>query len=298
MKKKIFTKQDIKAITFGGLLAAVYLILTLLSIYVIPILAIIGLFVLPIFAAFYASIYNFKNIITFNLATLIICFISGISDPFFTLLYVLPTLIVGDMYGLFNKLHIKFYTTIFLQSITYSITNLLALYLGELLYDTKIIAFILSDPFLYEYFALVILFLLSGAEAIFSTIFMQEQLKTLKISKEKEKQMPLYGYIFFIVFYLLMIVFKLISLNNFFTLFVLFEIILLIPLIIEINKKIKYANIFWLIYVLIFITINFYLCFVNLVYLIPILMLAPLLIYCVVKLAIFIYNINKSWRTK
>ena len=89
------------------------------------------------------------------------CFISGISDPGYVILYVLPTLIIGDIYGLLNRLNIKYYTTIFLQTIAYSITNVIAIYLGELLYDTKIIEFIFgNNKWIYENLSLVILFIL------------------------------------------------------------------------------------------------------------------------------------------
>ena len=105
--------KNLKSITLGAIFAALYAIMSFLSIYFIPILGVIGLIVLPIFAAYYASLYKFKEVLIFNIATILLCFISGISDPGYVILYVLPTLIIGDIYGLLNRLNIKYYTTIF-----------------------------------------------------------------------------------------------------------------------------------------------------------------------------------------
>ena len=210
------------------------------------------------------------------------------------MLYILPTLIVGDALGILNKTKIKFFTTLFLQSVVYSITNYLALYFGEIFYETKIIGFLISDPIIYENFALSILFILSGAEAIFSSIFTMENLKVLKITKDKEKQMPLYGYIACIIFYFLMILFYFCKLNNLFFLMIIFIIILAIPPFIEINKKIKHPTIIWTTYIIIFTLLNFLLCYLTLYYLIAILMALPLIIYCIVKIIFYIYNIRRK----
>ena len=90
--------------------------------------------------------------------------------------------IIGDIYGLLNRLNIKYYTTIFLQTIAYSITNIIAIYLGEILYDTKIIEFIFgNNKWIYENLSLTILFILSGAEAVVSSIFIAERLQSINI---------------------------------------------------------------------------------------------------------------------
>ena len=121
MKKNI----DVKSITLAGILAAVYVVITELSVYsVIPLLSVFSLMIMPIFAAYYASIYDFKKVLLFNVTTMILCFIVGIADPLYSVLYVLPTLIVGDLFGLFNKLKLKYYTTILLQTFSFSITNI------------------------------------------------------------------------------------------------------------------------------------------------------------------------------
>ena len=168
MKKNV----DVKAITLAGILAAVYVVVTILSVYsIIPLLSVFSLMIMPIFAAYYASIYSFKKVMLFNITTIILCFLVGIADPIYTLLYVVPTLIVGDLFGVFNKLKLKYYTTILLQTITFSLTNIAALLLAEKVYEIQIIEAIISDAWVYENLSFTILFLLSVAEAVFSSMF-------------------------------------------------------------------------------------------------------------------------------
>lgn len=284
-------KHNIKAITLGGILSAVYFITTLLSVYVMPILSIFGLLIFPIFAAYYASIFSFKHILIFNITTLILCFFGGIGDPYFCLLYIAPTLIVGDLFGLFIHLKIKVYTTLFLQSIVYSITNILTFYLAEWLYEFRFIDFFFSDQWVYENLSLTFLFLLSGAEAIFSFLFINEQFKKIKPMREKEKKFPIYGNISYVFLFLFSILFYFVSYNVYF-LIISMLYILSIPLIFEISKKMKHFNLGLMLYILLFSSLNFYLCYLNLFYIIPLVILIPFCIYCIVKIIVYIYNIT------
>ena len=286
-------KVDIKAITLAGILSAVYAVITLLSVYnVIPLLSVFSLMIMPIFAAYYASIYSFKKVLLFNVTTMCLCLIVGILDPLYSVLYVLPTLIVGDLFGVFNKLKLKYYTTIFLQAITFSITNIFALLLAEKFYEIQIIKVIISDKWIYENLSFTILFLLSGAEAIFSSLFIFEKLKSFSLVKVKEKNMPNYGYITIVVLFLLSIGSYFIS-NNLYFLFVTFILILMIPILNDFIKKVKHFNIILLAYFIATITINFALCIYELFYVIPLVVLSPIFVYCLVKSIIYIYNINK-----
>lgn len=286
------SNNNIKAIALGGIFATIYGILTVLSIYTLPILSIFTLMIMPIFAAYYSSIYSFKNTIIFNIATVFICFILGIGDLLFTILYIVPTLIVGDVYGLINKKNIPLYTSIFLQCITYSITNVLALYLSEAFYDVKIIELIIADEFIYENFSLTILFVLSSAEAIFSSMFIYEQLNKLKIKKEKEKSMPIYGYIAYIIIYLLMILFTFVYKNAFYLMCV-FELILCVPLYFQIEKKVKYKNIFFPLFIILYISICFFFCYLKLFEMIFFTLYLFGLLYCIVKILNYLYNERK-----
>ena len=111
--------KSLNAITLGGIFAAIYTVITIISVYIFPLIGVIGLLILPIFSAYYSSLYNFKETLIFNIATLFTCFIVGIADPFYAILYVLPTLVVGDVFGILNRHKIKYYTTIFLQTLSY-----------------------------------------------------------------------------------------------------------------------------------------------------------------------------------
>lgn len=279
MKKHISNK----AITTSAILAATYAIISALSVYsIMPILSVFSLMVMPIFAAYFASVFSFKETLLFNIVTIFICFLVAIIDPLYTILYVVPTLIVGDLFGFFTKLKLKYFTTMFLQTITYSITNFIALYLAEYFYDIQIISVIIADEWVYKNLSLSILFILSGAEAVFSSLFISEQLKKVSIIKIKEKEMPTYGYMAFVSLFLLAILFYFIS-NNFYFLMVLMMAILIIPILSMFIKKIKHFDFLLLGYVIIMITINFALCYFDLMYLIPLAILLPFMVYCLVK---------------
>lgn len=287
-------KNNIKSITLAGILAAVYAVITALSVYsIIPLLSVFSLMIMPIFAAYYASVFDFKKVLLFNLATLILCFIIGISDPFYTLLYVLPTLIVGDLFGVFNKMKLQYYTTILLQTFSFSITNICALLLAEKFYEIQIIESIISDKWVYENLSFSILFLLSGAEAIFSSMFVFEKLKSFKIIKIKEKEFPQYGYITLLILFALAILSYFFS-NNFYFLMITIILIISIPILNNFIKTIRHFNLVLLGYFIVTITINFILCYHGLFYVVPLICLSPIFVYSLVKIIFYIYNINKQ----
>ena len=47
---------------------------------------------------FKENTFSFKETLLFNIVTIIICFLVAIIDPLYTILYVVPTLIVGDLF--------------------------------------------------------------------------------------------------------------------------------------------------------------------------------------------------------
>lgn len=282
-----------KVITLGGLFAAIYVVISILSVYVFPAISVLGLLILPIFSAYFSSLHSFKNTLIFNIAVVITCFIASIGDPFYTLLYVIPTLIVGDLFGLLNKLKTKFYTTIFLQTIAYCITNIFVLFLGEIIYETSIIRFIISDEFIFQNFSLSILFILSGAEAIFSSMYISEKLQYLNIKKEKEITFPNYGYITYIVLFLLSIFCYFIS-KNFYFLFTTIMFLISYPILKEFIGKIKYKNVFLIAYILVSASACFLLGYVSQPFLSPLIFILPLILYCLVKIIFYIYNIIRK----
>lgn len=286
--------QSIKAITLGGILAAIYAIITILSVYsVVPVLCVFSLLIMPIFSAYYASIFSFKETLIFNISTLIVCFFTGIVDPMYCVLYVFPPLITGDLFGLFNKMKLKYYTTIFLQTIAFSVTNVLCLYLAEAYYEINIISTIINDKWVYDNLSLIILFVLSGAEAIFSSMFIFEKLKSFNIRKIKETSMPFYGYISIIALTVLSIGAYFVS-NNVYLLLIFMILVISVYIINDFIKNVKHFNVYLAIYFVITITINFYLCFKSLFYLIPLVVISPVVVYSLVKISVYIYNIKRK----
>lgn len=284
----------IRSITLGGILTALYAIITFLSVYsIVPLLSVFSLMIMPIFAAYYSSTNSFKTTLCFNIATMIVSFLIALSDPFYTILYVLPSLIVGDMFGLFNKLKLKYYTTIFLQSIVFSITNILALVLAEKFYEIKIIEAIISDKWIYENLSFSILFILSGAEAIFSSLFIFEKLKKFNMPKHKEKVFPEYGYIAICILTILAIISYFVS-NNLYFLFIVMIFILSIPIVDNFIKKIKHFSFILLVYFLISVPLELLVCSKSLYNLVALIAISPISVYAIVKVVIYIYNINKE----
>lgn len=290
-------KQQINSITLGGIFAAIYMILTLLSVYLFSILSVFGLILMPVFAAYYASIYRVKETFLFNLATLIVCLICAVQDPFFVLLYILPTLIIGDLFGLLNHLKIPFYATLFLQSLAYSLTNYLAIILAQMIYQTNIISVIIPSVYIYQNFSLCILFVLSGAEAIVATTFVSEQLARLKIVKEKETAIGLSGMITIGLCFILTFFFSYIS-NNFCHFFFFIGIILSIPQLFAFIHKIKYKELFLALFAVVMICLCFYLSYLEKYRWILFSWMIPFLILDIANLIIYIYNINKKGREK
>ena len=94
--------------------------------------------------------------------------------------------------------------------------------------------------------------------------------------------MPLYGYVAFVGLFLLAILFYFVS-NNFYFLMVLMMAILCIPILSMLIKKIKHFDFLLLGYVIVMITINFALCYFDLMYVIPLAILLPFMVYCLIK---------------
>ena len=284
----LILKTDVKSLTLAGIFTSIYLVLTLLSVYVFSFFSVLILLVLPVFSAYYSSVFSFKKTFLFNVSVIITCLMLSLNDPFYIFLYVLPTLIIGDFFGLLHKLKIKYYTTIFLQAIAYSIVNIITLFLGDLIYETKIMTMVL---FANNHLSLSFLFILSGTEAIFTSWFVIDKLKSLNFKKEKETNFPLYACYAFFILFILAIMSYFISINFFF-LIITILLILAIFLLIEFISKCKHYNVYLVIYVLAVSIINFYLCSLKLFSLVFIIILFPFLLYSVVKMVVYIYNIN------
>lgn len=91
--------NKIKSITDAGIFAAIHLIFLLLF-KLIPGFGIFLIILLPLASALYVIKNDFKSSLLFVVSTLIICGVFFLSE---TPLYVLPSLIVGIVYGLMIK---------------------------------------------------------------------------------------------------------------------------------------------------------------------------------------------------
>ena len=284
-------KKNIKAITDAGIIAALYLVITIISVYFYNLTSIGCLIIMPIFIAYYSSVYNFKETLLTNLAIVITTLLIGFVDPLYSLFYVIPSLLIGDLYGFLNKRNVGYYTTIFLQTITFSITNILSVILAEIIYETKIIEFIINDDLIIENFSFSILFILSGAEAVLSTMFISEKLKKLNIIKNVEKKMPLYAYIAILSLFLLSVAFFFINHNVYFLLLTM-TCIISIPVFADIFNKLKGKPLFSIAIIFSLVSSSYLLCFFKLYQLIPMIFMLVLFVYSIVKIINYIYNIN------
>lgn len=286
-------KKNIKAITDAGIIAALYLVITIISIYFYNLTSIGCLIIMPIFIAYYSSIYNFKETLLMNLAIATTILLIGFVDPLYSVFYVIPSLLIGDLYGFLNKRNVGYYTTIFLQTIAFSITNILSVLLAEIIYETKIIEFIINDDFIIENFSFSILFILSGAEAVLSTMFISEKLKKLNIIKNVEKKMPLYGYITISLLFLLSVAFFFINHNIYFLLLTM-TCVISIPVFADIFNKLKGKSLFTIAIIFSFVSLSYVLCIFKIYQLIPMIFMLVLFVYSIVKIINYIYNINTN----
>lgn len=286
-------KRNIRAISSAGIIAALYLVLTIITVYFNNLASVFCLLIMPIFTAYYSSIYNFKQTLLLNLVIISLTLLTGFIDPLYSLFYVLPSLLIGDLYGFLNKKKIGYYTTIFLQTLAFSITNILSLLLSEIIYEINIVEFIISDDFIINNFSFSILFILSGAEAVLSTMFISDKLNKMNIVKKVENKMPLYGYISIICLFILSILFFFIQANIYYLLITM-SFVISIPIFSDIFSKIKgkIPLIFLLIFVL--ISLSYILCIFKLYGLIPLIITSIFFVYSIVKIAIYIYNINTN----
>ena len=285
--------KKIKAITLAAIFASLYVCITIISVYVFPILSVLSLLIMPIFSAYYSSVYNFKQTLLYNIVVLVLTFLCGIVDPLFPIFYVLPSLLIGDLFGLLNKLKVKYYTTIFLQTIAYSITNIFAIFLAEKIYEVDIVSFIISDTWILNNFSFTILFILSGAEAVFSSMFISEKLKMLSIEKKVEKEMPIFGYIGNVVLFFLSVLFFFIN-NNFYFLFICMNIIISIPIIKDLFVKITKKTYLLFITMITLCSLMYLLCYLKYYFMAPLAFTIILMIYSLVKIIIYIYNMNNK----
>ena len=110
-KGKNMNNKQIKHITDGSIIVAIYLSLVLISKLFGGLLEQYLYFVVPIPLAIYGHKYNFKKSCVVAVATTIISFI--LISPFTALLYVMPYLIIGLVLPLIIKKQLNYIIEIF-----------------------------------------------------------------------------------------------------------------------------------------------------------------------------------------
>ena len=285
--------QKIAAITYGSVFSVIYLLITILAM-TIPMIEGIILVIMPIFATYYAIKFSYKEIILFNICSLLICFLLSISDPFFTLLYIFPTLIIGDVFGITIKFKIKPFSSFIILTLSYFLMNILSLYFTKIIYNIDLLAYLLNnDQNLIQYFSLGLLFIISLVESILCISIVYNELKKLNIQIIMENLNTWYFEFLFIFCFILCLVFKFINFNIHFILFLLC-LVILIPSFINFLKIYKHKNLFFIIlgifYIFSLVPINLYL---NSTF-IPILLLFPFFILEFAILCQKMYNQAKE----
>ena len=280
--------KKINSMTLAAIFAAIYLVISALSL-AFPFLDGIILVIMPIFATYYAAIYKTKEILLFNLATLLLCFLVTISDPFFSILYIFPTLVVGDLFGLLIKKRVPYYTSFFILSIIYLLTNLFSFYLTKVFYDIDLLQELFQNEGFIQNFSFTFLLFFSMLEAFCCQKIICNELKKFHLSTFYETSLPTYYFIIVILFLLLTILFLFLW-TNLYLLCFFFVLSLSIFSIKEALCMIKHKSIIILIgLVALFLAAIPLLAFQKYLYL-PLLILIPNLVFQIVYFCQILYN--------
>ncbi len=281
-------QKKIKAMTLAAIFAAIYIIMSALSL-AFPFLDTIILVIMPIFATYYSARYAFKEIVLFNITTLVLCFLVTLSDPFFSILYIVPTLFVGDIFGLLYKKKVPYYTSFFILALTFAFTNLFSFYFTKVIYDIDLLKEIFNNKGFIKDFSLSFLLIFSMLESFICQKLVVQELKKFQLSSPIETKIPIYYFIFNFLLILLSIGCRWIWINLYLCLFVLVCAISSFS-IIEFIKKIKYKTIFFLISILWIMLSSIPFIYYKLYVDLPLIILGFILILQIVYLCQIMYN--------
>lgn len=109
-------------LTLGGLFVSLHLIFILLSRVLVGSELILVLF-LPLLSTIYALKFKKKEVTMFVIATFLLCFIF---EPISSLIYVLPALICGTLYGELRKTRIKELSLVYITTMSHSLSLLIS----------------------------------------------------------------------------------------------------------------------------------------------------------------------------
>lgn len=115
---KIFQKKEsiVQNITFMGIMAAINIVFVLLTTYVFPALFFLLVFILPLTSVVVTLLCKKRYFIFYFVATVAICLVSTLNDFSQTILYVIPSLISGFVFGILIEKKVPTIWNIFLCS--------------------------------------------------------------------------------------------------------------------------------------------------------------------------------------
>lgn len=228
-------------LTLGGLFITLHLLFIFLSRVFVGSEFILVVF-LPLLSTIYTLKYGVKEVTMFSIATFLLC---AIFEPITTLIYVLPGLICGIVYGMLRKRKVKELSLVYISSLSHSITLLISFAFISLLFKEVEFFSIFSNFINKEgeslYASVYLIFLLMGVlEAFVVHIITNNELKKLGyLEIESEIMTP--GWMNVAFFVSLVIVVVLAIVKPILTLYITpFLIAFMIPNVVEFilsNKK-------------------------------------------------------------
>lgn len=181
-----------RSIVFGGLLAAIHII-AVLVIEFIPGIDLILIFALPFLSVMYVIQCKPVYVISYAVSTLVL---SIVFNPTIGLLYILPTLMAGIVYGYLVKQKTTTLTLIYALTAVQLLTFFLSIQLIEWIYAIDLVSslqtFFHLDLDANQYLGLPLLVLYCFSQAFLLHIILKGQLKRFRIRFEKTPFPPLW----------------------------------------------------------------------------------------------------------
>ena len=181
-------------LTLGGLFVALHLLFVFISKALAGSELILVVF-LPLLSTIYSLKFNIKETIIFFIASFLLCLIF---EPVSTLIYVLPALICGCVYGIFRKKNVKELSLLYISSMAHSVSLLISfsfisLMFKEVDFFSIFSTFISKDGAAFYVCIYMFLILLGVLEAFVTHSITTSELKRLGYKDlEREKDTPLW----------------------------------------------------------------------------------------------------------
>lgn len=184
--KLITYKKDLKtSLPFMGLMSALTIIMFILGTYV-PFTSFVLIFLMPITSTLVASLTKLKYYPIYFITTLGLALVIGLFDLNFFFNQLLPSLLIGFLFGLFIHFKLDEKLVIVLSSIILFGMQILSLVIIYYILNVNVIEnvlkiFNLSDNAYFDYFILMVIYLISTLEVIITFIINKFELIKLKV---------------------------------------------------------------------------------------------------------------------